>query len=1234
MSSSAKCAIIAAVVLMSGVGAHAQWLPDYAANGSAEEDVNRDGMPDGWGANSYRSPAKTAWDKEVAHTGAASMRVADSKHPTEDAWDANAGRWLSRDRKAVTAGRQYTLRAFVKTQGVTGRATIAISWFKGGSWVAESHSEPVTGDTDWQELTVTASAPPAADTSAIYLCLSASKGTVWFDDVCMVEGEELPREYRPLEMRETANAGFRDEVAGDGRGGWTDQGDNDARNIPLGKQSWRGVPFEIIDPKTNDAKSCIVLRGTGREDFPETVSLKVGESCDVVYFLHNCAWASRAQGPVARYTVSYADGAQEEVDLRNGREMVDWWNPEDTKESAVGWRGSNAQSASVGLSIFPWRNPRPQSAIESIRFSKGGGDAVPILVAATIANGPPVLAEAPLPLEFTDTSEWYPFEFALDDPTLEEIDLSFLHDPPAGKHGFVTVGGDGHLQFEDGTPARFFGVDIGGANACPTKQVAATTAARLARVGINMVRLHAVDAGYARLIDYDRADSRHLNAEALDRYDYFVAELKKHGIYCYFDLLDYRKFMDADGVKEASKFERPWTNSIKGASCYDPRMIELQKEYATQLLTHRNPYTGNRYVDEPAMALLEITNENSVFYMSNTQLTLPAYFDDLRQRWNAWLLERHGGRAGLARAWTNAAGECALLAAEDPAKGTVLFPLRHLYADLSEAPHVGEKSPARLNAMTRFLYEVTVAYYTEMRTHLRSIGVRIPITGTNQDFSDASNFANYECDFMSRNNYWCHPNVRAKPFFTFRNESLLGSDVLSVANPIANIASSTAAGKPMVVPEFNFPWPNEYRAEALPLMACYARLQGWDGLIVHSYSPGEGTLSHFRFQSDPVRWGQTPLAALIFLRGDIASARTTVHVGHSTADIFAARPRRTSDEYCPYRYLPYISKVRNAYFEREYTGDAEAVISSGHSAAGSYAKAKRAIVFADSPFADEGASEHIRATSALATVPALGAAEVREPLQLVFKDFMWPERTATVEADTLLDIASLPEETKPFGTTADGKRGLGFIGRRFCIAPHVSALQELDPAWPHRLYLAAAAHWKLPGGGDPAEAGRAFRSDTGQLVLNREAGVFTANAPRLRGAVGFLGEAGPITLGSVTVTCRTLFAAITLISLDAQPIESSARLLLTAVARAENTGQAFDRNRSRTPETGRAPVIAEPVDCDVELRGQTELRAWSLTPRGEKKVEVPLQRDGAVFRLNTRGARSPWVLVEKAVGGG
>ena len=120
---------------------------------------------------------------------------------------------------------------------------------------------------------------------------------------------------------------------------------------------------------------------------------------------------------------------------------------------------------------------------------------------------------------------------------------------------------------------------------------------------------------------------------------------------------------------------------MKGASIFDPRMIELQKDYATKLLTHRNPYTGLRYVDDPAIAVVETTNENSIFYFfRNADLSLPYYRDALTMRWNRWLLDRYRDRAAVAAAWTDADGRCALQAEEDPQAGVGSDSLRHAWS--------------------------------------------------------------------------------------------------------------------------------------------------------------------------------------------------------------------------------------------------------------------------------------------------------------------------------------------------------------------------------------------------------------------------------------------------------------------------------------------------------------------------------------------------------------------------
>jgi hypothetical protein len=206
---------------------------------------------------------------------------------------------------------------------------------------------------------------------------------------------------------------------------------------------------------------------------------------------------------------------------------------------------------------------------------------------------------------------------------------------------------------------------------------------------------------------------------------------------------------------------------------------------------------------------------------------------------------------------------------------------------------------------------------------------------------------------------------------------------------------------------------------------------------------------------------------------------------------------------------------------------------------------------------------------------------------------------------------------------------LGFISDRLYVMPHASGRGAKDPAWLHRLYLEAAERWELPSGAAIDEAGRIFRSDTGQLVLDREGGVFTANAPCARIAMGSLGDAGALDLGDVTISCRTPFASVSVVSLDGQPIGTSSRLLITAVARAENTGQAFLDNHSAIPEWGRVPVLGEPVAATVTIRTAGSLKAWPLTARGQRGEagRVPMSREEGETVIDLAGAQSPWVLV-------
>ena len=153
----------------------------------------------------------------------------------------------------------------------------------------------------------------------------------------------------------------------------------------------------------------------------------------------------------------------------------------------------------------------------------------------------------------TDTTGWVEYTMPWDGAPL---DLSWLNETPAGEHGFVEVS-DGKFAFEDGTSARFWGVCMSAGGNFPTHEQSEKIAARMAKFGVNMVRTHHADAGWSdpNLFDESHGDTRHFDADALDRFDYFLHCLKKHGIYTYLDQLVHRRFTEGDGVVNASELD-------------------------------------------------------------------------------------------------------------------------------------------------------------------------------------------------------------------------------------------------------------------------------------------------------------------------------------------------------------------------------------------------------------------------------------------------------------------------------------------------------------------------------------------------------------------------------------------------------------------------------------------------------------------------------------------------------
>jgi hypothetical protein len=449
-------------------------------------------------------------------------------------------------------------------------------------------------------------------------------------------------------------------------------------------------------------------------------------------------------------------------------------------------------------------------------------------------------------------------------------DVSFLLDAPAGKDGFVRVQ-NGHLVKGNGARLRLWGVHLTdwsrGSVMLPSKEDAAMWAQTLARYGVNCVRLHFIDLDAPRgLIAAGGNDSRRFDAQQLDRLDFLVSELKKRGIYIDLNLNVGRSYKAGDGVRDHDRIR--WA---KGMTLYDPRLIELQKEYAKQILTHVNPYTKLEYRHDPAIAIVEILNENALWVGFNAPT--PYYNDMLTSQYNDWL-------------------ETTLTPAERQRLREITgAPVDSLIPRL-RGPEVGSAPRERYDAEMRFITHAESKFYLDMAKYLRdSLGVKVPITGTADHSHTGSSYPMLsslaKLDIMDGHTYWQHPGSPPPVNTPMVNDPLHST--------VVKLSRTAVAGKPYTVSEFNHPFPNDWASEGFPILAAYGSFQDWDAIMIYTFEPKRDADwspyvgDPFDISLDPVRMTQMAAGALMFLRGDVRPARQTVNRSYTREQLFESR---------------------------------------------------------------------------------------------------------------------------------------------------------------------------------------------------------------------------------------------------------------------------------------------------------------------------------------------------------
>jgi len=421
-----------------------------------------------------------------------------------------------------------------------------------------------------------------------------------------------------------------------------------------------------------------------------------------------------------------------------------------------------------------------------------------------------------------ESQDWIPYAPAEAVEDGSALDFSPRLDTPAGRRGFVTVQ-DGRLVFEDGTPARFFGVSLLPPLATADAETVEALADRLAKSGVNLVRVGQIDAPLgpgSSLIDDVRDDTAAIDPLALRNFDQLIATFKNKGISIALELQGAARFRAEDGIEGYR--ELPLGGGP--AAAFDPVIRERATQVAAQLLEHENTVTGLTLADEPAIAWITLAGELSLFDLIDDPDALPeVQAEALRRR----------------------------------------------------------ARQSRLGVGRTFWKRTEAGQWSALADGLRRMGVRVPIAGSSHwrrepEFVEAQ--AAESLDLIDDRLYWSPPRFAAPD-----RRSLLrrpGAELLELAN------RKRQPDQPYVVGEYashtEGAWALPFEGADLLMTALLGRSEGWDALVRRGIGPypkawgasapgtGGGPDTH-RFpeiiNANPQVFGLLPQASALF-RGD------------------------------------------------------------------------------------------------------------------------------------------------------------------------------------------------------------------------------------------------------------------------------------------------------------------------------------------------------------------------------
>lgn len=477
---------------------------------------------------------------------------------------------------------------------------------------------------------------------------------------------------------------------------------------------------------------------------------------------------------------------------------------------------------------------------------------------------------------------WFVFDPDANPFAESVLDLRSLNEPMAGSNGWIEVQGEAFVHQVNGEAVRFWGINTGPDVLTMDDATMAQAARFFARNGINMVRFH------GRITPPDQLS---LDGRSRDRLLAWVEALKQEGIYTslslYFPL--WYRFPEL-GYADDNPF---------GVMFWNASLQQQYRDLWRDLLQSPLPSTGQPLGQDPALAFVELINEDSLFFWTFDLGRIPPQHQaDLEQQFGRWLAARHGSIEAAVARWQGDRPEDRPEDLQEILRGGDRVALLSAWALAAQSDQLRTQDTAAfLGDRQRQFFEQTQQYLKQDLGYRGLVTASNWITADDRRLGPLDKYTNTVGDFMDRHGYFGgkHEGPAASYALTagdlYQDQSalLLRSDARNETRPLSlPILDVHYNDKPSTLSEVNWAMPNRFRADFPVLAAAYGSLQNTDGFFFFAAnSPSwQAPLGKFSIAS-PVMMGQFPATAWIYRQGLLQPGRAIATLERPVADILA-----------------------------------------------------------------------------------------------------------------------------------------------------------------------------------------------------------------------------------------------------------------------------------------------------------------------------------------------------------